>query len=121
MKKLTFRLFSVLSLFLLVFALVSCKPDNADEARERLEEKGYTVTILTGTEADLAFAYLDDVAETVTAIKGSTDNMFVAILFDSEDAAEKAKSELEVHSEYEVHQSGKWVYSGSDEAVEAFE
>lgn len=125
MKKRMFKLFSLLALFAFVFTLVSCKPDNGEEAKERLEEAGYKVVVVTGSAADAMFMGVDGVNEIVVAGKSSGES-FVAILFDSKDAAKAELSDVKtaVNTEFpdfEIHHSGKWVYYGSPSGIDAFE
>ena len=121
MKKRMFKLFSLLALFAFVFTLVSCKPDNGEEAKERLEEAGYKVEVFTGSAADAMLMGVDGVSELVVA--GKSGETFVAILFDSKDAAENAISDVKtgVAGKFEIHHSGKWVYYGSQSGIDAFE
>ena len=128
MKKTMFRLFSVFALIAMVFTLVSCKgaPENGSQAKEALEEAGYTVEVQTGAIADGAGALLglDGVNEMVTAYKDG--KMFSAILFDNEDYAEDGYNKLKSindDSSY-IEMNDNWVYSGTsgtDDAKEIFD
>lgn len=118
MKKSMFKLFL---LFVLTLSLVSCKPDNGIEAKEELEELGYKVEVLTGVKADALYFGVDGVNEAVIGAKEGA--IFTAILFDSEDYAEKAISDIEetLGEGENVTQSGKWLFIGSDASKDAKE
>ena len=102
------------------FAMVACVPGDLAKAEEKMEKAGYSVQVADG---DLIVAlYGEEVVGTVTATKTEGSGLLntkvysvTAILFENNAAA---KSYAEGKEDVEV--SGKWVYSGDEEAVKAF-
>lgn len=50
MKKVIFKLFSIIAILLLMIQLASCKSISKDDAKANLENAGYTVTVMDGNE-----------------------------------------------------------------------
>lgn len=92
-------------------ALFACTPSNVDKAKAKMEEAGYTVLATQDEEAEgLVGAF------NATKISLSGAENLTAFLFDNKDDAKKFAEKL---GEKAV-QDGKWVYFGSDAAIEAF-
>lgn len=99
--------------FVLLFAsiaLIACVPANVEKAEAKMEEAGYSVSAYTKDEDAEGFV------GGFIASKGLTDTM-TAMLFDSKKNAEQFVEDalLNIYT-----QDGKWVYTGSDSAIEAF-
>lgn len=122
MKKLLKSLSLGLVVAFMGVILCACVPSNLEKAEARMEEAGYTVISL-GEDSDEA----EGLVGGIIATKGDLVNGFEtisAMLFDSKDSAkkfyEKWIAEEEKKEDTIVKQSGKWVYAGTETAVEDF-
>ena len=91
--------------------LFACAPSNVEKAEKKMEKAGYTVKAYEDKEAEGAVGGF-------VATKGI--NLFdsiTAVLFDNKD---DAKAFAEAMSALNAVQDGKWVYFGSEAAIEAF-
>jgi len=95
-------------------SLVACVPSNMEKAEKRMKKEGYTV-----------IAYTDDEAEGLiggfNATKSenfSVDNL-TALLFESSKEAKAFYKDMKNKSQ--AIQEGKWVYWGTEDAIEDFE
>lgn len=100
---------------IMCIGLAACAPMNMEKAEEKMQKAGYTV-----------MAYSDDDAEglvgSFTATKSTgllSAETLKAYYFDSKDAATDFYGTYSQFNKNAVL-DGKWVYSGSDAAVEAF-
>ena len=119
MKKYIMTFFSVFTLILLLGTLVSCKPDNGEEAKEKLEELGYTVEVITGLKADATLLGISGVNEVVKGEK--KDSYFTAILFESKNQALDALDIIEntIGLNRTIVVNDKWVFIGDDSTDDA--
>ena len=126
MKKFLVALMAALT----CFACVACAPANVDKAKAKMEEAGYTVKVSDEDAAELIAG--EEAVGMIVAIDGDIDfgdfefdmdvDMLTAVLFETSSAAkdyyEKHKDEAE--EDQVIKQRGKWVYAGTEDAVEAF-
>ena len=118
MKKLT----KILSFaFVVLFAgivLAGCTPANIDKAKAKMEEAGYTVVAYDqGKDAE---GFVGGFMATNISLTSGVDAM-VAILFEtSADAKEFSETWTGNYEGKQVFTEGKWVYTGSEDAIEAF-
>ena len=97
----------------------ACAPMDVDKAEEKMEKAGYKVTVVDGTLAEI----IDENAEaSLTAIKSG--DMLTAVLFkDFKSANEyykKAMDEDKEKGDQVVKKNGKWVFVGTEDAIEDF-
>ena len=122
----------ILSVFLAALTcacLTACAPADLDKAETKMKDAGYDV-LLTGEDA--AELLVGEEAEgmiTATKMEGGLTNLSVhkvtAYLFESASAAkdyyDSKKEDMEDKDEGTVFKkSGKWVVSGSEDAVKDF-
>ena len=101
-------------------AITACKPSNVEKAEAKMEEAGYTVITL-GEDADDAEGLIGGFIATDVDLVNGTETIS-ALLFDSKDNAKKFYEKwVSEDSNEKVKQNGKWVYVGTDAAVEVFE
>ena len=123
MKKFLVALMAALT----CFACVACAPANVDKAKAKMEEAGYKVEVSDEDAAELVAG--EEAVGMIVAMNGEFSltggadfDMLTAVLFESSSAAkdyyEKHKDEAE--EDQVMKQSGKWVYAGTEDAVEAF-
>ena len=123
MKKFLVALMAALT----CFACVACAPANVDKAKAKMEEAGYKVEVSDEAAAELVAG--EEAVGMIVAMNGEFSltggadfDMLTAVLFESSSAAkdyyEKHKDEAE--EDQVIKQSGKWVYAGTEDAVEAF-
>ena len=120
-------LFLVLSLFVLVGGGA---PKDPTEAKTKMEEAGYSVTVDgTFTPAGMRTFGVDGAKSVVTAYKGKTDteeaSTLFAVYFESKDAATASIEKLKEWNtnngkDTNVQQSGQWLFSGDSAAIKAF-
>lgn len=87
--------------------LFACTPSNVEKAKAKMEDAGYLVV---GKEDENAEGLVGAFAATKI-----TENI-VAFLFETKDDAKKFAEEMGS----KAVQDGKWVYYGSESAIEAF-
>ena len=114
MKK-TFKIIATTALSVLACAtLFACVPSNIEKAEKKMKKEGYKITELPET-----FLSPDGFENGFVATKiGSfteKDGLTV-ILFDDKDSAKKYYEDLN-----QGVQKGKWVYYGTEDAIEDFE
>ena len=146
MKK-SAKLVTLLLLVVMVMTvcLVGCAPKTADDAKAKLEDKGYKVTVIDGSKAGVTIAGMQAV---ITAYKTGDKNDYVsAIMFDSKESAEKyyATFEEDYNAEREelkneikneknedkkaklqaaydsmvIKKNGQWIAAGNKDGVKA--
>ena len=96
------------------FVVLACVPSDLDKAYDKMAIEGYKVTInkAKGDDGSLGF---------VVAMKtdeGETETL-VAYLFDSKGAAKKFYEANKASGET-ILRDGKWVYSGTEDAIDDF-
>ena len=113
MKKLIRLASCVLVLVLSVFML-ACAPASLDKAKEKMEKAGYKVSVVTEDEGEgIVYAY-----------KGNEKIM--AIMFeDKEDAEEFYNDSVKMYAFilFDMDNAvleGKWIYSGTAQAIKDF-
>lgn len=114
------KAFKFLSLALMAIftgaLLTACVPSNVEKAEEKMEEAGYLV---------IDYSKSDDAEGCIgglLATKILDGEGLIAILFDSKDNAKDYYESLtDKNTEYgNFLQDGKWVYAGTDGAIETF-
>lgn len=113
------KLLSVLLAALTCLFLVACAPANIDKAEDKMEKAGYKVTVIDGAAAE----FIAENAEAqLIAIKSG--DILTAVLFEdaksAKDYYDKVKDEDADKEDQVVKKSGKWVFSGTEDAVEDF-
>ena len=120
MKKLLKSLTLGLVVAFMGVILCACVPSNLEKAEAKMEEAGYTVITL-GEDADDAEGLIGGFIATDVDLVNGTETIS-ALLFDSKDNAKKFYEKwVSEDSNEKVKQNGKWVYVGTDAAVEVFE
>ena len=99
---------------IMCIGMSACAPSSIEKAEEKMQEAGYTVVAYEDKEAEGLVGGFVATAGLSGLLSGNT---MTALLFDSKDAATDFYSTV---SEAGAVLDGKWVYWGSDEAVEAF-
>ena len=116
-KLITMAVFSVLACCM----LVACVPSNLEKAEKKMEKEGYVV-ISIGDDNKDAEGVIGGFNATKAEGLLDVDTLF-ALLFDSKANAEAyyedAKATLK--DKGTVKHKGKWVYVGTEDAVEDFE
>ncbi len=123
MKKFLVALMAALT----CFAFAACAPMNMDKAEEKMKDAGYEVVVSDEKEAE--FVAGEEAVGMIVATKGEFSltggadfDIVSAVLFESVSAAkdyyEKHKDEAE--EDQIIKRDGKWVYAGTEDAVEAF-
>lgn len=111
MKKFISALMAVLACIAMCF-LVACTPSNVEDAETKMEEAGYKVIAYSNKDAEglvgglIATKLADLELDTLTAAYFET--------------ADDAKAFYEDLGESNATQDGKWVYWGTEDAVEDF-
>ena len=89
----------------------ACAPSSVDKGRAKMAEAGYTVT-------DVVYAGYDGCLGGFFATEGAfSGDHLTAYLFESTDAA---KAYMEKHGKQDTVLKGKWVITGSEDAIEDF-
>jgi hypothetical protein len=124
MKKFLVGLMTVL----FCLCLAACAPANIEKAQEKLKDAGYTIVTMSeeavpGVDGSVGSITATKSDSLMGAISGDID-MIVAVLFES---TSDAKEYYEAHKDDEkedeaqiVKQDGKWVYVGTEDAIEDF-
>ena len=103
--------------FVFVFVgivLTACKPANIEKAKAKMEDAGYTVVAYDkGKDAE---GFVGAFSATKVDLKDGGSGTITAWLFDSKESAEKYQKAI---GDTAV-QDGKWVYVGTEAAVDAF-
>ena len=96
------------------FCMVACVPTNMDNAEKKMKKEGYTVISYTDVEAEGLIGGFN-----ATKMDGLDLDNITALLFDSIKEAKAYYKDLADTSN--VIQEGKWVYWGTEDAIEDFE
>ena len=115
MKKLVKGLALSLAVAFTAVLLTACVPSNTEKAKAKMEEAGYTVVAYEKADEE---GLIGGISATKVSISEGSGHI-TALLFDSSKSA-KAYHEKHVNNE-NVAQKGKWVYWGTENAIEAFE
>ena len=110
MKKVVLAILAMLS----CLAFVACVPGNVDKAKEKMKQEGYAVLGVQDYEGE------EGLVGGFTATKvewGDADNL-TALLFSTQKEARSFYNNMEDNSR--AFQDGKWVYWGTEDAVEDF-
>ena len=95
--------------------MAACVPSNMEKAEKKMKEEGYTVIAYTDEEAEgLVGGFNATKAEGLLNI----DNL-TALLFSSSKEAKNYYENLD--NKGSALQDGKWVYWGTEDAIEDFE
>ena len=124
------KLLSVLLAALTCVFFVACAPMDIDKAEDKMEKAGYEVTVIDGEAAE-KLADNEDAEAILTATKGDLGDllsgdveMVTAVLFESLSAAwdfyQENKDEAEEDDDTVYKMNGKWVISGTEDAVKEF-
>lgn len=123
MKKFLVALMAALT----CFAFAACAPSNVEKAKAKMEEAGYRVEVSDESAAELLAG--EEAVGMIVAIKGEFSltggadvDMISAVLFESSSAAKEYYEEHKDEAEEDqiIKRDGKWVYAGTEDAVEAF-
>lgn len=120
------KVLGVITLLVCAILLVACAPSSSDAAVKKMEKAGYSASFTTLKEVgeDGEVGYL--VATKGQSIGGLLDGLLdgdalSAALYDSSSNAKKAfDATKNAEGKTSCVLVGKWVVSGSDEAVKAF-
>ena len=121
MKKVFKSVLMVALCFIVGVGLTACMPKNVDKAMSRMEKAGYTIVGYTDGEDYEGYVdgFIASNVEKVTEMDG-----LIAMQFDNKSSAEayfKQLTEKENKSMFgEWFLDGKWVYTGSEAAINAF-
>ena len=94
---------------------VACVPNNMDNAEKKMKKEGYTVMEYTNDEAE---GLVGGFNATKVGDLLSVDNL-TALLFESTKDAKEFYNSLP--NKGSAIQEGKWVYWGTEDAIEDFE
>ena len=115
----------LLAICMCVF-FVACAPSNVDKAKEKMEEAGYKVTVVGESAAELLAGVTAVNMMNATKSEGGLLNLQIetvtAILFEDATAAKNYYDSVkdDQKENESCKQSGKWVISGTEEAIKAF-
>lgn len=127
----TLKFSALLLLVLSLFVLVGCgAPKDPTEAKTKMEDAGYSVTVDgTLTPAGMRAFGINGAKSVVSAYKSKTEteeaSSLFAVYFDSKDNATAAIDKLKEWAanngkDTNVQQSGQWLFSGDSAAIKAF-
>ncbi len=120
MKKLAKILSLTMVLLVSMLLFTACVPSDVDSAREKMQQKGYTVVDYANYESDdgvIGGIWATDIN---SILDSSDDEGIIALYFES---SQKAKEYAESwnDSKYdEVAYSGKWAFVGTKQAIKDF-
>lgn len=105
--------------------MCACVPSNVEKAEARFEEAGYKVVAYSSEEAgDKAEGAVGGFLATKASLNDGIDTL-TAIIFDSKKSAktyyEKYIGDASEDEKSSIKTSGKWVYIGTENAIEVFE
>ena len=107
MKKFLVALMAALT----CFAFAACAPSSVEKAEEKMEKAGYTVVAYSEKDAE---GMVGGFVATNGLLSG---NSMTAVLFETKDDATDFYSKVDSMG---AILDGKWVYWGSEEAIEEF-
>ena len=114
------KILAAIFVLIMSIAMVACVPADLDKAEDKMEDAGYSVTVVSGDAAELLYG--EDVVGSITATKAEGSGILNmktytvnAVLFESSKAAKEY-----TEGKDDVNVSGKWAISGDEEAVKAF-
>ena len=99
---------------IMCIGMAACAPSSVEKAEEKMQEAGYTVVAYEKEDAEGLVGGFVATAGLSGLLGGNT---MTALLFETKDAATDFYSTV---SEAGAVLDGKWVYWGSEEAVDAF-
>lgn len=114
---------------IMCIGFAACAPSNIDKAKEKMEEAEYKVTVTTDAASvealtgEGAVGMIVAVKASISLTAGVDGDMLTAVLFESSSAAKEyygKVSEEEAEEDQVVKQDGKWVYVGTEGAIEDF-
>lgn len=111
------KFLTILATILACICITACTPSNVEKAKAKMEDAGYSVSANSDYESE-------GMVGAITASKGGTilgiggDTLY-AFLFDTKENAE-AFAEGGLVDMLDPIVDGKWVYWGSEAAIEAF-
>ena len=109
MKKIICALLAVLA----CLSFVACTPTSIEKAKEKMRKEGYNVAAYSNKEAEGC------VGGFIAEEKGLLNmDMITALLFESSDAAKTFMEQ--VGDSLNAIRDGKWVYWGTEDAIEDF-
>lgn len=122
MKKFLKSLSLVFAVVMVGAVLCACVPSNLEKAKARMEDAGYTVVSIGKDDAE-AEGLVGGILATKGALLSGVDTI-TAMLFDSKDSAEKFYEKYVNNQKQDddtlIKQSGKWVFSGTEQALKDF-
>ena len=99
---------------IMCIGMAACTPSSVEKAEEKMQEAGYTVVAYEDKDAEGMVGGFVATAGLSGLLGG---DVMTAVLFDSKDAATDFYSTL---AETGAVLDGKWVYWGSEKAIEEF-
>lgn len=99
---------------IMCIGMAACTPSSVEKAEEKMQEAGYTVVAYEDEDAEGMVGGFVATAGLSGLLGG---DVMTAVLFDSKDAATDFYSTL---AETGAVLDGKWVYWGSEKAIEEF-
>ena len=99
---------------IMCIGMAACTPSSVEKAEEKMQEAGYTVVAYEDEDAEGMVGGFVATAGLSGLLGG---DVMTAVLFDSKDAATDFYSTL---AEPGAVLDGKWVYWGSEKAIEEF-
>lgn len=95
----------------------ACNPSSIEKATKKMEDAGYTVSDYT--ESNDAEGFQGGIIARKGGIAGIGGENIIAVLFDTKENAEAFHNDIKGIFQDSVVE-GKWVYWGSEQAVEDF-
>ena len=122
MKKLAKILSLTMALLVSMLAFTACVPSDVDSAREKMQEKGYTVVDYADYEADNDDGILGGIwaTDVNSLLDPSDDEGIIAIYFESSEKAKEYAENWNDDKYDEVTCSGKWAFAGTEKAIKDF-
>ena len=114
---------------IMCIGMAACAPANLEKAEKKMEDAGYKVEVTDDADA-VKLLTAEGAVGMIVAMKGEFSlttgidgDMVTAVLFESASAAKdyyEKVSEEEKEEDQVIKQDGKWVYVGTEDAVEDF-
>ena len=119
MKKVIFKLFSIIAVLLLMIQLESCKAISKDDAKTNLEGAGYKVLIMTGDEYEESdentFAITSLALEYYLYAEKDADKIYIYFFYSIDDASNNEP--FINHDGLSSGQNNNVIYYGTKQAI----
>ena len=122
MKKLAKILSLTMALLVSMLVFTACVPSDIESAREKMQEKGYTVVDYADYEADNDDGILGGIwATDINSVLNSSDDQgIIALYFESSQKAKEYAESWQDDKYDDVSYSGKWAFAGTEQAIKDF-